>query len=203
MKTIQIEIPDGKCAQWVNGVLTLVEENKVDNRPVTERIKTLGNAVDALGTDHPAVNDYAKITSRLDGMKMPTDIIAYLKLRIIAAALNEGWTPQFTKGEYRYFPWLYLYTQEGYDKLTDEEKSRCVSRSGNNATYGNAGIVYVYASYAAARSYGNYGSRLAFRTRELAEYAGRQFASIWADFIFGLEDKVSGDAVCNCKATNI
>ena len=162
MKTIQIEIPDGKCAQWVNGVLTLVEENKVDNRPVTERIKTLGNAVDALGTDHPAVNDYAKITSRLDGMKMPTDIIAYLKLRIIAAALNEGWTPQFIKGEYRYYPWFALYTQEEYDKLSDTDKCRCVGRSGSNATNGGSGIVFVVASSAAARSYGVSGSRLAF-----------------------------------------
>lgn len=203
MKTIQIEIPDGKCAKWVNGVLTLVDDKKVDNRPVTERIKTLGDAVDALGTDHPAVNDYAKITSRLDGMKMPTDIIAYLKLRIIAAALNEGWTPQFIKGEYRYYPWFALYTQEEYDKLSDTDKSRCVGRSGSVASYGVTGIVYVSASNAATRSYGFYGSRLAFRTRELAEYAGQQFASIWADFIFGDEDKVSGDAVCNCKATNI
>lgn len=200
MKTIQIEIPDGKCAQWVNGVLTLVEENKVDNRPVTERIKTLGDAVDALGTDHPAVNDYAKITSRLDGMKMPTDFVAYLKLRIIAAALNEGWTPQFTKGEYRYFPWFSFYTQEQYDKLDDEEKRRVVRRAGNvaNAAYGLV-FVSAYCGY----SYTNYnnGGRLAFRTRELAEYAGRQFVDIWADFIFGDEDKVSGGVNCECDGT--
>ena len=40
MKEISIPVPDGKRAEWINGVLTLVDEQKVDNRPVTERIKT-------------------------------------------------------------------------------------------------------------------------------------------------------------------
>lgn len=40
-KEITIPVPDGKRAEWINGVLTLVDEPKEDNRPVTERIKTL------------------------------------------------------------------------------------------------------------------------------------------------------------------
>lgn len=39
-KKIEIEIPEGKKAEWINGVLTLVDESQKDNRPVTERIKT-------------------------------------------------------------------------------------------------------------------------------------------------------------------
>ena len=37
MKKIEIEIPDGKRAEWVNGVLTLVEDTFKD---VRDRIKT-------------------------------------------------------------------------------------------------------------------------------------------------------------------
>lgn len=41
-KKIEIEIPEGKVAEWkeINGVATLVLVDEVDNRPVTERIKT-------------------------------------------------------------------------------------------------------------------------------------------------------------------
>ena len=37
---IKIDVPAGKKAEWVNGVLTLVDETPKDNRPVTERVKT-------------------------------------------------------------------------------------------------------------------------------------------------------------------
>lgn len=48
---IEIEIPSGKKAEWVNGVLTLVDEQVKDNRPVTERIKTFEDACKELGKD--------------------------------------------------------------------------------------------------------------------------------------------------------
>ena len=114
---------------------------------------------------------------------MTEDFIAYLKLRIIVAALNEGWEPKFTEDEYRYFPWFYFYTKEEYDKLDDEEKGRCVLRSGYS-TFSYFGFVHCYANYDASNSFTNFGSRLAFRTRELAAYAGRQFTEEWADFMF-------------------
>lgn len=93
-KKIEIEVPAGKNAEWVNGVLTLVDEK--DNRPVTERIKTFEDACKELGEEHPFVVAYDAwiMNEEFDDQ---LDIIAYLKLRIIAAALNEGWKPQFTK----------------------------------------------------------------------------------------------------------
>lgn len=156
-KEITIPVPDGKRAEWINGVLTLVDEQKVDNRPVTERIKTFTDACNALGDEHPLVTQYRLTAAAYKGDPMTEDFIAYLKLRIIVAALNEGWEPKFEKSEYCYFPRFYFYTKEEYDKLDDEVKGRCVLRS---------------------------GSRLAFRTRELAAYAGRQFIEEWADFMF-------------------
>ena len=44
-KKIELEIPIGKTAKWINGVLTLVDENPQD---VTERIKTFEDAFDIL-----------------------------------------------------------------------------------------------------------------------------------------------------------
>lgn len=180
-KEITIPVPDGKRAEWINGVLTLVDEQKVDNRPVTERIKTFDDAREALGDEHPFVKEYWSVVN-VD-LDITQDLIAYLKLRIIVAALNEGWEPKFTEDEYRYFPWFYFYTKEEYDKLDDEEKGRCVLRSGNVTSSLN-GFVYCFASYDASFSYTYNGSRLAFRTRELAAYAGRQFTEEWADFMF-------------------
>lgn len=182
-KQITIPVPDGKRAEWINGVLTLVDEQKVENRPVTERIKTLDDACNALGDEHPLVTQYRLTAAAYKGDPMTEDFIAYLKLRIIVAALNEGWEPKFTEDEYRYFPWFYFYTKEEYDKLDDEEKGRCVLRSGSG-TYSGFGFVYCSAYHDASYSGASYGSRLAFRTRELAAYAGRQFTEEWADFMF-------------------
>ena len=182
-KEITIPVPDGKRAEWINGVLTLVDEQKIENRPVTERIKTFDDACNALGDEHPLVTQYRLTAAAYKGDPMTEDFIAYLKLRIIVAALNEGWEPKFTEDEYRYFPWFYFYTKEEYDKLDDEEKGRCVLRSGAH-TYSNCGFVYCNAHSDASSSYTSVGSRLAFRTRELAAYAGRQFTEEWADFMF-------------------
>ncbi|MBR4552870.1 MAG: hypothetical protein IKO20_04020 [Bacteroidaceae bacterium] len=175
-------IPDGKRAEWINGVLTLVDEENVDNRPVTERIKTFEDAMAALGESHPLVIQLYDnfLEEGGDGVK---DIVAYLKLRIIVAALNEGWEPKFTKDERRYFPWFKLYTQEDYDELDDEEKARVVYR-GSYGAYAYGGVSYAYAGHDASNSNANVGSRLALRTRELAAYAGRQFIEEWADFVF-------------------
>ena len=183
-KQITIPVPDGKRAEWINGVLTLVDEQKVDNRPVTERIKTFDDACNALGDEHPLVTQYRLTAAAYKGDPMTEDFIAYIKLRIIVAALNEGWEPKFTEDEYRYFPWFYFYTKEEYDKLDDkEEKGRCVLRSGFN-TGSSGGFVACVANFDASFSYTSHGSRLAFRTRELAAYAGRQFIEEWADFMF-------------------
>lgn len=191
-KQITIPVPDGKRAEWINGVLTLVDEQKVDNRPVTERIKTFDDACNALGDEHPLVTQYRLTAAAYKGDPMTEDFIAYLKLRIIVAALNEGWKPKFEKGEYRYFPCFYLYTKEQYDELDDEEKGRCVLRSGNSSVSYN-GFVYCGANYDASFSNTYSGSRLSFRTRELAAYAGRQFTEEWTDFVFRSESKGSGD----------
>lgn len=152
------------------------------NFSVMERVKTFQDAVNELGDDNPFVKQYNMLYSEF-GATMDADIIAYLKLRIIAAALNEGWEPQSTEDEYRYYPYFYLLTKEEYEQLSDEEKERCVGRSYGNARAGG-GLVCAYTNFGSAYSGANVGVRLAFKTRELAEYAGKQFADIWAYFVY-------------------
>lgn len=181
-KKVEIEIPVGKVAKWVDGVLTLVDEKPQD---VTERIKTFENALDELEV-RAANGDYTAKMLYDDWYDVTTDsddLIAYLQLRIITAALNEGWEPQFTKGECRWFFWYELITKEQYDKLSAEDKSRVVYRS-NNGAYSGGGVSYAGANYDSSFTSTNIGSRLAFKNEKLAAYAGRQFAEIYADFCF-------------------
>ena len=182
MKTIEIEIPDGKKAEWINGVLTLVDEPKEDDRPVTERIKTFEDAVDILGDEHQAVFDYYAVADSL----CSKDILAFAKLRVIAAALNEGWEPTFDSDECRYYPWFYIYTKEEYEKLDEDEKKACrvVCHSLSYSSVGDS-LVYAGADFASSLSYSYSSSRLAFKTRELAEYCEKQFIDIWEDYLFG------------------
>lgn len=153
---------------------------------VRERIKTFEDACNELGEEHPFVLLYNVFDEEIASQSMhdsDKDVVIYLKLRIITAALNEGWEPQFTEDEYHYYPWFVLFTQKEIDNMSDDEKSRVVGRA-NYYSYANGGLAYAVAINASSFSYGDFGSRLAFRTRELAEYAGLQFVELYADFVF-------------------
>ena len=178
-KKLEIEIPEGKTAVWRNGILTLIDEPEKD---VRKRIKTFEDACREIGIDAEAWNR-DKISLGLE-----PDVLAFLKLRIIVKALNEGWEPQFTEDECRYYPWFILYTREEYNKLDEEEKSRVVYRSSNNAS-AFGGVSYAGAYNVSSYPNASIGVRLAFKTSELAAYCGRQFLDIWADFVFLPEEK--------------
>lgn len=80
-------------------------------------------------------------------------IVANYKLIIIAEALNEGWKPNWQDSdEYKYYPWFDMTNPAGVD----------YSNSHVAASYANADI----------------GSRLCFKTRELAIYFGKQFTDL-------------------------
>ena len=152
-KKLEIEIPEGKTAVWRNGVLTLIDEPE---KEVRERIKTFEDACREIGIDAEAWNR-DKISLGLE-----PDVLAFLKLRIIVKALNEGWEPRFTEDECRYYPWFILYTGEEYNKLDEEEKSRVVCRSKNSAC-ALGGVSYAYANYGSSGAVAYIGVRLAFR----------------------------------------
>ncbi len=149
---------------------------------VMERVKTFEDACKELGENHPLVKEYLEHYVTLRDKDVTKDFVAYLQLRIITAALNEGWEPQFTKDEWRYFPWFVIYSKEELEEMDDEERSRVVGRADYNANaYG--GLVCASALNASSYSNTNDGSRLAFKSKELAVYCGKQFIDIWADYV--------------------
>ena len=147
---------------------------------VKERIKTFADAAKAVGIEDPEEweSGYSDVEP---------DILAYFKLRIITKALNEGWEPKFIPGEYRWAPYFLLYTKEEIEKMNAETKARVVCRSSNFAS-AFGGVSCANAYYDSAYVSASIGSRLAFKSEELAEYAGKQFTEIYADFIFKAEE---------------
>ncbi|MCA4468156.1 hypothetical protein [Bacteroides xylanisolvens] len=163
-------------------------EAAVDNRPITERVKTLEDAIAVLGEDHTLVRQYHLYEQQMNGNEDDMrDLTAFLKLRIITAALNQGWSPDWTNSdEWKYYPWFCLYTEDEYNDLDADDKERCCRVVGRSYVDANAngGLVCADASIASSYSGASYGSRLAFKTRELALYAGKQFVDLWCDFVF-------------------
>ena len=140
---------------------------------IMERVNTFEDACAILGENHTLVKEYWGVV--YNNIVITKNLIAYLKLRIICAALNEGWKPTFDEDEYRFYPLFYA------DKLDKDKKkefravgyeSECypcfVSSSGTAMTCTNL----------------NFSARITFRTPELAKYCGCQFIDIWADYLF-------------------
>lgn len=152
---------------------------------IKDKVKTFEDAVAILGDEHPLVAQFRVIESSFKEADNNLHLFAYARLVIIAEALNEGWKPKFDGDECRYYPWFYIYTKKEYEELDEDEKKECrvVGRSSSHA-YANGGVVYAYAYNASSYSSTNVGSRFAFKTRELAEYCGKQFIDIWERFLF-------------------
>ena len=147
---------------------------------IMERIKTFEDAVSELGEEHPYVEEYRKWTKV--SFIIQEDIEAYFKLRIITAALNEGWKPGFTKEEYRHAPWFYIYSKEELEAMSEEERRRIVGLEYSHAI-ANGGLICAYDDSASSHLGESDGSRLALKSEELATYCGQQFIDIWADHL--------------------
>ena len=164
MKTITIEIPDGKKAEWIDGVLTLVDDKPQNPN---EQIKSFEDAVRFLGIDELDNEDYL---SYMQGFPVPIlandeDIIrkinAYAKLITIATAWNkiDGFVEDWEDtSQYKYFTWF--------------EYSRDA-----------AGFVCADASYISTYADAHFGSRFCFMTSERAKQFGEQFIDLWNDLL--------------------
>ena len=133
---------------------TLLENlfgKRVFQKDIKERIKTFDDVIRELGDDPEEFKNAISI------MEEP-DEIAYVKLKLIAKALNEGWTPDWSNGEWdKWYPWF---------KMDD-------SSSAGRFSFGDAVDQY---------SNSLVGSRLCFKSKDLATYAGTQFLDIYKDF---------------------
>lgn len=86
--------------------------------------------------------------------KYQKPVLADAKLTIIAEALNEGWTPDWDNGNWdKYYPWFDMRPSVGFSFLDYDDDG----------------------------TYSTVGSRLCYKSSELAEYAGRQFLELYKD----------------------
>lgn len=120
---------------------------------ITDRVKTFEDAAEIIGI---TVNQRILIDyNGTDSIMLGAQAMA--KLSIIAKALNEGWEPDWTNdNEYKYYPYFNKY----------------------KAGFGFSSDVTAY-----WRAHTSCGSRLCFKTRELAEYAGKQFLKEYNQFL--------------------
>ena len=96
-----------------------------------------------------------------DFSNVPEDLRAYFEAQyktiVIAEALNEGWKANWEdSNQKKWFPWFYM---------------------------SSSGFVFDDTLCACSRAYAGSGSRLCFKSDELATYAGKQFVEIWKDII--------------------
>lgn len=163
-----------------------------DTRPVTERVRTFEDACRELGDEHPFVKTYKNALLPDGNGDEDMDVRVYLRLRIITAALNEGWKPKFEQDEWRYWPWYWLYKSrqdaeddnKGYEDRVFEipELLRAVLFGGSAYNGALAGFADSISYDAPSDAYPFLGSRLCFKTRELALYAAKTFYEDWLTF---------------------
>lgn len=149
-------------------------EDAFKSAGIKERVKTFNDACRELGDEHSFVKEWHL------GDNLSEDLEAYLKLRVIVAALNEGGKPEFTEDEWRYYPWFWLYTQDEINNMPCEEKERRnlqIKQIGHFAGFGYANTVDVPSNTCA-----HFGPRLCLRNSELATYCGKQFIELWMKF---------------------
>lgn len=127
---------------------------------------------------------------------MPKHIIALMKLEIISRAL---WGKDFqpkpdAEGkEIYWYPWFALYTKKEMEEMNEEKrKSLRGALLAGSATVGAiAGFGSLDTHNRSSDSSAYLGFRLCQETPEKAEYFGKQFIELWAEYLaFGF--KVTG-----------
>lgn len=119
---------------------------------ITEKVKSFEDACQILGIE-PNIPQVEVLPENHQKA-----IIAHYKLVIIAQALNEGWEPNWDDGEeYKYYPWF------------DMEGS-------------SSGSGFSYRGYDDWSADSDVGSRLCFKSRELARYIGETFVDLYREY---------------------
>ena len=173
---------DARIETLQEELVKLKKQRERIEKPITERIKTFDDAVDELGIEHPLVKQYMAANG---DESFTRNTIAYMKLLIIAAALNEGWGPQLTEYEYRWFPWFTLWTEEELKEKSEEWKANNKLWLFGGASHNGAicGLASASSNHAWAVAPSSISARLAVKSDELAHYFGKQFIDIWAEYL--------------------
>ena len=119
-------------------------------------IKNYEDVCKVLGIDPNALPDVSALPE-----KDQQPVIAHYKLTKVAEALNEGWQPNWSNHrEWKYYPWM--------DVVKDESKS--------------SGFGLSYDVYDDTFTCTGVGSRLVFKSSDIARHAGTQFADLYETY---------------------
>lgn len=125
------------------------------NRKITDRVKSYLDACAIKGIQPRTIDQYPKLFGPDESASEINGEFAFHQLTVICEVLNEGWVGDYSDSSQRkYYPWF--------------EWKKAQSGFGFSDTY--FGCTY---------SVSDVGSRLSFRTSELAEYAGKTFIEIY------------------------
>ncbi len=112
-----------------------------------------------------------------DHKGLPSNVQAYMRLCIIAEALNYGWKPTLEDGETRYYP---VFTFRKAD-APETAKVRNRFRGFDAVPRRVADFCTVLPSFAFNPTYCDI--HLAFRSRELAKYCAVTFWREWSEYL--------------------
>ena len=116
-------------------------------------IKTFEDACKALNIDAALLPTFPALPE-----EQQKGLMAHYKLTIIAQALNEGWKPDWNNDdECKYYPWFQY-------------------------SSGSSGFALSHCAYGYDRTRTLLGSRLVFKTADLAMYAGTQFTALYQEY---------------------
>jgi hypothetical protein len=141
---------DAATKKWMKD---LYPDHNFDQKLI-DRIETYADACFELGITPLTISDFAALPERDQESSY-----AYHQLSIIARVLNEGWEPDYSDSQYKYYPCFVW----------------------NDSAAGGAGFSFRDFFFDYSRS--GVGARLVFKSRELAEYAGKKFLSIYNQFL--------------------
>lgn len=131
---------------------TLLENlfgKRVFQKDIKQRVTCLDDALRELGKD--------KLDFEASCVGLSEDEVAYKMLKVIAEALNEGWTPDWSNGEFdKWHPWFDMDDSSSAGRFSFSVSANLISGS-------------------------SVGSRLCFKSDELADYAGTQFLELYRE----------------------
>lgn len=106
------------------------------------------------------------------------DVLAYIKLRIITAAINGDWQADFGENNVRYYPTAYIYSKKEYEKIEFDKADLVVGNVYNNDSF---------AIIEPNKCSGTHTipDTLAFANYEQAVCAISKFKELYADYFFG------------------
>lgn len=106
------------------------------------------------------------------------DVLAYIKLRIVTAAINGDWQADIGENNVRYYPTAYIYPQGERSKLSLDKVDLVVDNIYNNRCFAiiepnKCGSTHVIPD------------TLVFASHEQAMFAISHFKDLYADYFFG------------------